>query len=84
MSQYYTIFDVAESLKCSDDQVRKLIAVGELATISLAMPGSKRQCIRISQQQLDAFIESRTCGTSPPLGAARTAAAGLPPVNKWV
>ena len=84
MSQYYTIFDVAESLKCSDDQVRKLIAVGELATISLAMPGSKRQCIRISQQLLDAFIESRTCATSPPLGAARTAAAGLPPVNKWV
>lgn len=84
MSQYYTIVDVAESLKCSDDQVRKLIAVGELATISLAMPGSKRQCIRISQKQLDAFIESRTNATSPPLSAARTAVAGLPPVNKWV
>ena len=84
MTRYHTIYDIAELLQCSDDQVRKLIAVGELATISLAMPGSKRQCIRISQQQLDAFIESRTCGTSPPLGAGRTAAAGLPPVNKWV
>ena len=59
MSQYHTIYDIAELLQCSDDQVRKLIAAGELATISLSMPGSKRNCVRISQHQLDAFLAAR-------------------------
>ncbi|MEE2938532.1 MAG: helix-turn-helix domain-containing protein [Planctomycetota bacterium] len=84
MSQYYTIYDVAELLQVSDDQVRKLISAGELATISLSMPGSKRNCVRISQHQLDAFIDSRTMASPRSIGKSPDTMAQLPPVTKWV
>lgn len=84
MSRYYTIYDVAELLQVSDDQVRKLISAGELATISLSMPGSKRNCVRISQRQLDAFIDSRTMARTQSGGKSPDTMAQLPPVARWV
>ena len=84
MSRYFTIYDVAELLQVSDDQVRKLISAGELATISLSMPGSKRHCVRISQHQLDAFIDSRTMAKPRRVSKSPGTMAQLPPVTKWV
>ena len=85
MSQhYYTTFDVAELLQISDDQVRKLITLGELATISLAMPGSKRRCVRISQQQFDDFIESRTVEAANASSKPASVETQLPPITRYV
>ncbi len=84
MTRYQTIYDIAELLQCSDDQVRKLIAAGELAIISLSMPGSKRNCVRISQHQLDAFIDSRTMAKPHPGTKSPSTMAQLPSVIKWL
>jgi len=84
MSQFFTISNVAELLQVSDDQVRKLIAAGEIPTVSLSMPGSKRNCVRISQQQLDAFIDSRTTAKANARTRSPRGMAQLPPVTRWV
>lgn len=84
MPKYYTIYDLAELLQCSDDQVRKLIRVGELATISISMPGSKHKCVRVSQQHLDAFIELRTVESLHPVTEPSSKAEEMPSIRRYV
>lgn len=59
MSIYFTINEVAERLNCSDDQVRILIANRDLPCVNIGS-GKTRRCIRVSQEALNGFIESRT------------------------
>jgi excisionase family DNA binding protein len=50
---------VAERLGCSDSHVYRLIAVGELDAIDIAQPGARKAKTRVSEANLDAYIESR-------------------------
>jgi excisionase family DNA binding protein len=50
---------VAERLGCSDSHVYRLIAVGELDAIDISQPGARKAKTRVSEANLDAYIESR-------------------------
>ena len=63
----------AERLGCSENHVYRLIAAGELDAIDIAQPGAKKAKTRVSEANLDAYIESRTrraISSSPGLPAA--------------
>ena len=53
-SQYYTTEEVAEMLKVTPDSVRRWIRSGKLKSIKLS-----GKFIRISQEDLQAFIQSQ-------------------------
>lgn len=53
-NQYYTTDEVAEMLKVTPDSVRRWIRDGKLKSIKLS-----GKFIRISREDLDAFIQSQ-------------------------
>lgn len=57
-NQYYTTEEVAEMLKVTPDSVRRWIRSGKLKSIKLS-----GKFIRISQADLQAFIESQRGST---------------------
>jgi excisionase family DNA binding protein len=56
--------ETAEALGCSVNSVYRLIAQGELRVIDIAPAGSQRSKMRISRDDLRAFIDSRTQGAA--------------------
>jgi excisionase family DNA binding protein len=58
--QLHTPAGAGERLGCSDDTVMRIVASGELRVVDIAPPGSKRSKTRIRDDDLAAFIESRT------------------------
>ena len=55
-----TIPETADKLGVSVRTVHKLIRVGDLRTVDIAVSGDKRSRARVREDDLEAFIEART------------------------
>jgi excisionase family DNA binding protein len=58
----YSVTQVAEILDCSDMQVYRLIAAGELRAADIGTPGSGRPKSRIRSDDLADYIDRKTRG----------------------
>jgi excisionase family DNA binding protein len=58
--QLLTISQAAERLGISMNTVYKMISVGDLRAVDMAVPGARSSKTRVRQDDLDAFIEART------------------------
>jgi excisionase family DNA binding protein len=57
--QLLTIPDAAAALSCCDNHVYRLIAAGELPTVDISQPGSRKPKTRVPETALTAYIEGR-------------------------
>jgi excisionase family DNA binding protein len=73
-----SIEQVAERLRCSDDQVRVLIRAGELPYVNIG-GGTQRRCIRVQADALEEFIRRRTSSVKPTPRQSRPK-----PSRQWV
>ena len=66
MQKLMSIAEVSRSLGTNENKILGLIRSGELSAINVAQNGNgKRPRWRISDSDLDAFLESRKTATSP-------------------
>jgi excisionase family DNA binding protein len=56
----YTPGEVAERLDCSENHVYRLITTGVLRAVDIALPGARRSKTRVRDDDLAAYIDSRT------------------------
>lgn len=54
-----TIPRTGEKLDCSENHVYRLIAAGELEAVDIAVPGSRRTKLRISDEEIARYIQTR-------------------------
>ena len=66
--QFYTVKEVASRLNMSASSVYALVECGHLAFYRL---GKRRGAIRISDEDLDSFLQGCRVGTSEPTKAPR-------------
>ena len=57
--------EVAERIRASEAHVYRLIGDGELRTVDIAQPGSRRPKTRVRSDDLDAYIEKCTRDPRP-------------------
>lgn len=57
--------EVATALECSEDQVERLINLGELVAINISGSGqpARRRCLRIPVSSYDQFVKKRAAAT---------------------
>ena len=55
-----TISAAAARLGCSDNHIYRLIAVGELEAVDIALPSARRSKTRVKSDDIDAYIGGRT------------------------
>jgi excisionase family DNA binding protein len=67
-----TISAAAARLGCSDNHIYRLIAVGELEAVDIALPGARRSKTRVKSDGIDTYIGGRTrrAGSADPRSAA--------------
>ncbi len=58
--QLLTPAETGGRLRCSDDSVYRLVALGELPAVDIAPPGSKRSKTRIREDDLQRYIDKQT------------------------
>jgi hypothetical protein len=58
--QLLTIPEVQALLRCSENFVRTLIADGELSTVDISRPGSRKSKTRVPEDVARAFLARRT------------------------
>jgi hypothetical protein len=58
--QLLTIPETRQILSCSETHVYCLIADGELATVDISRPGSRKSKTRVPLQAAEDFLERRT------------------------
>lgn len=63
----YTVPEVAELLKCSDNLVRKLIKSGRLEATNLADSSTKRHNYRVTAQAVREYLEGSTVPIRNPI-----------------
>ena len=56
--QLLTIPETAERLRCSENHVYRLIAVGKIRTLDVAQPGARKPKTRVSEDDLAAYIKA--------------------------
>ena len=69
-----TIRQAGERLECSSMHIYRLIASGALSAVDIAQPGAQRPKTRIREDDLDAYVESRTRRAGTASGDPRPAA----------
>lgn len=79
MMKLHKLTAVQEILDCSDDQVDKLIKSGDLVAVNIGV-GQRRRCLRVTDNELQAFLERRTIGAAP----KRKKATAPKPSKEWV
>jgi hypothetical protein len=61
----------AAFLGCGKRAIKELVMIGELAAVDLAVPGAKRQKLRVDINELEAFLERRRIQPAEPAPAPR-------------
>lgn len=57
MTQFLTVPETAERLRCGRTHVYDLIARGELAVIDISRPGAKRSKTRVPETSLEDYAK---------------------------
>jgi excisionase family DNA binding protein len=57
--------EAGERIRASETHIYRLIEDGELRTVDIAQPGSRRRKTRVRSDDLDAYIEKRTRSPQP-------------------
>lgn len=83
MESTYTLAEVAESLKVSDETVAHWIRNGELTAFNVSRDRqSGKPRLRVRQSDLDAFLATRS--TAPPPKTERRRPRSLPEVKEFI
>jgi len=68
MATYLTLIECAEKLKVSRSKIERLIRDGELIAVKLGR--GVKSAVRVSEADLDAFVQAHRGGAGPVVGAA--------------
>ena len=58
--RYLTAEQVAEKMCCSRQHVYNMLASGQLPFVDFSLPGSKKKLRRISENELEKWLSTRT------------------------
>lgn len=64
-AQLLPIPAAAERLGCSEMHIYRLVSTGELSAVDISRKGAGKSKTRIREDELDAYIESRTRRAAP-------------------